>query len=188
MSKKTQRRRLQRYAERLLQDRLTGQRQAARAATLDCLYSACFLLVMLIVCFVVGIQAGDSSRRMGILCFLVPLLAIPTIWFFVLFSTRLPIYRAFRDIPQDREQEIVIQCKQVSTRIHPISKHFFVVFSIIFTDLEGNKFYYVFPHTLAPPEAHAQHLCQALSGEEITLTCYRDTHAVKFYATQKSNL
>lgn len=188
MSRKSQKRHIQRFSDRLTKERLPGQKQTARAATLDCLYSACFSLVMMVTCFIVGIHAEDPSRRIGILFFVVPLLAIPTLWCFVLFSTRLPIYRAFQDIQQDREQEIVIQCKQVSTRIHPISKHFFVLFSIVFTDLEGNKFYYVFPHTLAPPETHARHLRQTLSGAKITLTCYRDTHAVKFYATQKSIL
>lgn len=188
MSRKSQKRHMQRSASRLMKEQFPGQKQTARAATLDCLYSACFLLVMLIVCFVVGVQAENSSRRIGILCFVVPLLAILTLCFFVLFLARLPIYRAFRGIQQDREQEIVIQCKQASTRIHPISKHFFVVFSIVFTDLEGNKFYYVFPHTLAPPEVHARHLRQTLSGAEIALTCYRDTHAVKFYAAQKNIL
>lgn len=162
---------------------LSLQRDAIRKISLDCLYSAIFFTVIILIIILTGTFDEELEHRLSIV---VPLLSIFPCIFFYLFVRRFNVYKRIRNIKYSSEEKRVIKCKKTSFISHPISKSTYAIFCIILTDKTDKKYYYVFEESFLSYTAKAD-LKNKLENRNLDLICYRGTEIIKYLPKKRIN-
>ena len=179
MSKKSQKRRIQRDLQKEPTNILPLQKKTIRRSMRDYLLSGLLCLTLTVLSYIVSFTAEAGNHRNGILFFVVPLLSLITFLLLLAAFRRWRICRKIGGVLYSTADAVTIQCKKASALYHPVGQHSYAVICLVLRDELGRKYHYIYPAGHTPGDRAAKQLRHQLTGKELTLICYRDSSIVK---------
>lgn len=179
MSKKSLQSREQNNANKISAYIFAKQKQVMKKAYIDYFAVTIMFFAMALLVFIVGLNTEDAVHSKQILFGAVPLILIITFIFAFFFLRCLLIFNKLRKAANTTEENRIIVCKKIAFLFYPVSKFTSAIISIVFTDENGEKYYYVITDDVSSDSK--KDIRKELYGSEVLLVCYKNTNLIKDY-------